>query len=394
MNHDLLMSIQQISRQKDISADILIKAVELALLSAAKKHYGSLRAVSVKIDKETGELKVFTSKRVVEIMRNYTTEIPVEEAVKLGPAVQLDQMLEVEVTPRDFGRIAAQTARQILVQKIKEAEREIIYEEYKDKEGELVSGVVQRFEKNDIIIDLEKTEAILPYNQQVRRETYKRGERIKALIIEVKSGSKSQPILVSRIHPGLLARLFEMEVPEIYDGLVRIMAIAREPGDRSKVAVAATDTNLDPVGTCVGMKGSRVQTIVRELNGEKIEIVQWSPDPAVFIQSALSPAKISKVLLNSEAETAEVIVPDDQLSLAIGKKGQNARLAARLTGWKIDIKNESEAGSQLKGQLTKELFKPDEKDDEKSLEPPTENPTENEEKVLELEISEPSDENQ
>jgi len=360
MNVDLLTIIEQIVSQKELPQSVLINAVESAIRSAAKKRYGSIRSVSVEIDHDTGAIKVYVPKKVVEIMRNYAMEIPIEEAIKIKPDAQLGEVIEVEVEPGDFGRIEAQTARQIFVQKIKEAEREMVYEEYKDRVGDIVRGTVQRREQDDIILELGKTEAFLPLQEQVEKEEYKRGDELQCFIMEVRNVSKDPVIILSRTHPGLIARLFELEVPEIYDGLIRIMAIARDPGDRSKVAVATTDENIDAVGTCVGMKGSRVQMVVNELRGEKIDILEWNPDPEIFIGNALQPAKVSKVtIINSIANKAEVIVPDDQLSLAIGRKGQNVRLAAKLTGWRIDIKNESEADSELKQQITKEIFKSD-----------------------------------
>jgi N utilization substance protein A len=360
MNVDLLTIIEQIVSQKELPQSVLINAVEAAIRSAAKKRYGSIRSVSVEIDHDTGAIKVYAPKKVVEIMRNYATEIPIEEAIKIKPDVQLGEVIEVEVEPGDFGRIEAQTARQIFVQKIKEAEREMVYEEYKDRVGDIVRGTVQRREQDDIILELGKAEAILPLQEQVEKEEYKRGDELQCFIMEVRNVSKAPGIILSRTHPGLIARLFELEVPEIYDGLIRIMAIARDPGDRSKIAVATTDENIDAVGTCVGMKGSRVQMVVNELGGEKIDILEWNPDPEIFIGNALQPAKVSKVtIINRNENKAEVIVPDDQLSLAIGRKGQNVRLAAKLTGWRIDIKNESEADSELKQQITKEIFKSD-----------------------------------
>ncbi|MBM3237832.1 transcription termination/antitermination protein NusA [Candidatus Poribacteria bacterium] len=369
MNGDLLTIIEQIVSQKELPQSVLINAVEAAIRSAAKKRYGSIRAVSVAIDRDTGAIKVYAPKKVVEIMRHYATEIPIEEASKIKPEAQLGEVIEVEVEPGEFGRIEAQTARQIFVQKIKEAEREMVYEEYKDRVGDIVRGTVQRREQDDIILELGKTEAILPLQEQVEKEEYKRGDELQCFIMEVRNVSKVPVIILSRTHPGLIARLFELEVPEIYDGLIRIMAIARDPGDRSKIAVATTDENIDAVGTCVGMKGSRVQMVVNELGGEKIDILEWNPDPEIFIGNALQPAKVSKVtIINRNENKAEVIVPDDQLSLAIGRKGQNVRLAAKLTGWRIDIKNESEADSELKQQITKEIFKSELRESETGVE--------------------------
>lgn len=349
--------IDQISRQKDLSQDILIEAIEKALLQAARKRYGSHKQVLVSIDRDTGDIKVIVPKRVVEIMTDFSTQIPIEEAQQIDPDVKMGQIIEVETMPRDFGRIAAQTAKQVVAQKIREAERENVYEEYRDREGEIVSGIVQRYEYNDVILELDKTEGLLPYREQIKGEEYRRGDRLRVLITEVKLDSKGSQVILSRTHPDLLRRLFELEVPEIYDGLVEIKAIAREPGDRSKIAVATNVDNLDAVGTCVGMRGSRVQMVVHELGGERIDILPWSSVPTAFVASALSPAKIISVVINDADKSARVVVPDDQLSLAIGRKGQNVRLAARLTGWNIDIKSQSEAESEAKEKIARSIFK-------------------------------------
>jgi N utilization substance protein A len=359
MKDDLLGIIDQISRQRELSRDVLIEAIEKALLQAAKKRYGSHRQISATIDRDTGEIKVIAPKKVVEIMTDFSTQIPVEEALTIDPNAKVGQIIEVEAMPRDFGRIAAQTAKQIVAQKLREAERENIYEEYKDREGEIVSGTVQRREYNDVIVELDRVEGLLPYREQIRGEEYRRGDRLRVLIIEVakhESRGGSQ-IILSRTHPDLLRRLFELEVPEIYDGLVEIKAIAREPGDRSKIAVATNVENLDAVGTCVGMRGSRVQMVVHELGGERIDILPWNLVPGTFIASALSPAKIVSVSVDEDEDSAKVVVPDDQLSLAIGRKGQNVRLAAKLTGWNIDIKSQSEAEAEAKRKIAKSIFK-------------------------------------
>jgi N utilization substance protein A len=355
MASDLLMIVRQIMDQTELPQETFIEAIEAALYSAAKRRHGSTQGVSIKIDPELGEIKCYVPKKVVEIMHSFAKEIPIEEAIKLKPDAQLDEMIEVELDTKEFGRIEAQTARQILVQKIKEAERQQIYEEYKDREGEVVSGHVQRMERGSFILELERTEGLLPYSEMPHPHNYQRGDMLKCLILEVQESAKGPQVILSRTHPTLVARLFEMEVPEIYDGLVRLMAIERDPGDRAKVAVTTTDGDIDAVGTCVGVKGSRVQTVVRELDGEKIDLLEWSEDPKVFISHALQPAAVLRVTTD-EADNAEVIVPDDQLSLAIGRRGQNARLAARLTGWKVDIKSESEAGTQFKEEIVDELF--------------------------------------
>ena len=355
MTNDLLMIVRQIMDQTELPQETFIEAIEAALYSAAKRRYGSTHGVTIRIDPELGEIKCFVPKKVVEIMQSFAKEIPIEEAVKLKPDAQLDEMLEVEVDPKEFGRIEAQTARQILVQKIKEAERQQVYEEYKDREGEVVTGHVQRMERGSLILDLERTEGVLPFSEMPHPNNYQRNDVLKCLILEVQDSVKGPQVVLSRTHKTLVARLFEMEVPEIYDGLVHLKAIERDPGDRAKVAVTATVDDIDAVGTCVGVKGSRVQTVVRELDGEKIDLLEWDEDPQVFIANALQPATVSRVTIG-EADNAEVVVPDDQLSLAIGRRGQNARLAARLTGWKVDIKSESEAGSQFKEEIVGELF--------------------------------------
>lgn len=357
MRDDLLSIIDQISRQRDLPREVLIEAIEDALLLAARKRYGTHQQVSVNIDRDTGEIKVIAPKKVVEIMTDFSAQVPLEEAQLTDPDAKIGDIIEVETMPRDFGRIAAQTAKQVVAQKIREAERENIYEEYRDREGEIISGTVQRHEYNDVVVDIERTEGLLPYREQIKGEEYHRGDRLRALVIEVRPDSRGSQIILSRTHPDLLRRLFELEVPEIYDGLVEIKAAAREPGDRSKIAVTTTVPNLDAVGTCVGMRGSRVQMVVHELGGERIDILPWNLEPVTFIASALSPAKIVRVIVDEDEKSAKVIVPDDQLSLAIGRRGQNVRLAAKLTGWNIDIRSQSESGSEAKESLVRSIFK-------------------------------------
>jgi N utilization substance protein A len=301
-----------------------------------------LQNVRVSFDKETGEIKVFARKTIVDNVKDSRTEMELGEARKLDPRYELEDVVEIEVEARNFGRIAAQTAKQVVVQRIREAERDIIYDEFSNREGDIVTGVVQRFENKSVLIDLGKIEAVLGQNEQMPGEQYTHGMRIKTYIIEVKKTTKGPQILVSRTHPGLLKRLFELEVPEIHDGTVEIKSASREAGSRSKIAVYSKDENVDPVGSCVGPKGMRVQTVVQELKGEKIDIVKWNSDPVKYVSNSLSPAKVLSVEIVPEEKIAKVVVPDYQLSLAIGKEGQNARLAAKLTGWKIDIKNESQ----------------------------------------------------
>jgi N utilization substance protein A len=342
MNVEFIEALRELEKEKGIALDILVEAIEAALISAYKKNFGSSQNVRVEIDRDTGEIHVYSRRNIVENTEDPRLEISLQDARKISPSYELDDIVETEVTPRSFGRIAAQTAKQVVVQRIREAERSIIYDEFVNREGDIVTGIVQRHEMKNIAIDLGKTEAILMPAEQIPREQYNHGDRIKTYIIEVKKTTKGPQILVSRTHPGLLKRLFELEVPEIHDGIVEIKSVAREAGARSKIAVHCKNDNIDPVGACVGPKGMRVQTIVSELRGEKIDIIKWSQDPAVFVESALSPAKVLSVNVNLSEKIAQVIVPDYQLSLAIGKEGQNARLAAKLTGWKIDIISESQ----------------------------------------------------
>ncbi|QGG48217.1 transcription termination factor NusA [Heliorestis convoluta] len=345
MNVEFLEALQDLEREKNISKEILIEAIEAALISAYKKNFGSLQNVRVHIDRASGEFKVYSRKNVVDNVVDSRLEISLEEAKTIDPRYQIDDIIEFEVTPRNFGRIAAQTAKQVVVQRIREAERGMIYEEFSNREGDIVSGIVQRMENKNIFVDLGRVEALLAPSEQMTGESYRHGDRIKAYIVEVKKTTKGPQVMISRTHPGLLKRLFELEVPEIHDGTVELKAASREAGARSKIAVYSRDENVDPVGACVGPKGMRVQAIVTELRGEKIDIVKWNEDPARFVANALSPAKVISVDIIEDEKVARVIVPDYQLSLAIGKEGQNARLAAKLTGWKIDIKSESQAKS-------------------------------------------------
>lgn len=342
MNTEFLEALKELEKEKGISVDILLEAIEAALLSAYKRNFGSLQNARVHIDRATGDFKVYTQRTVSLQVEDPRQEITLAEAQQINPNYDEGDIVETEVTPRNFGRIAAQTAKQVVVQRIREAERNIIFEEFANREGDIVTGIVQRMEQKNVYIELGKTEAILAPSEQMPGEEYHHGERLKTYIIEVRKTTKGPQILVSRTHPGLLKRLFELEVPELHEGIVELKGIAREAGARSKIAVYSKDENIDPVGSCVGPKGMRVQNIVNELNGEKIDIIKWNPDPSKFVASSLSPAKVVAVEIWEEEKIARVIVPDYQLSLAIGKEGQNARLAAKLTGWKIDIKSETQ----------------------------------------------------
>lgn len=359
MLENLQNAIRQNTAQTDLPEEVFVEAIEEALRAAARRVYGPDANVSVEINLEAGTIHCYVPKKVVNIMRDFSTEIPIEQAVQLQEDIEVGEMLDVEINPNEFGRIPAQLAKQILFQKIKQAEREKIYQEFEGREGEVVTGYVQRFERGGIILDLEQTEAFLPPRELPRSHNYERGKRLQCLILSVKNEMRGAPIIVSRTHRDLVAVLFEHEVPEIYEGQVQIMAVARDPGNRAKVAVRATEEGIDAVGTCVGVKGIRVQTIVGELDDEKIDLLEWNEDPSVFIANALGArVGVRRVELNAEEQSALVIVPDDQLSLAIGQRGQNARLAAKLTGWKVDIKGESEASVSMD-----ELFKPEDSDD-------------------------------
>jgi len=343
MNSEFIGAIEQIAKEKGIDKELLFEAIETSLVSACKKNFGTSQNIKVSIDRENGDVNVYAQKTVVENVENSALEISLEEAREIDINYELGDIVDIEVTPKNFGRIAAQTAKQVVIQRIREAEREIIYNHYITKERDIMTGIIQRKERKNIMINLGKAEAILQPNEQIPTEEYELNSRIKVYILEVKQTTKGSQIFVSRTHPELVKRLFEQEVPEVYEGIVEIKSIAREAGSRTKMAVHSNDSEVDPVGACVGQNGQRVNVIVNELRGEKIDIIQWSDDPKEFIAAALSPSKVIKVITDEENKSASVIVPDYQLSLAIGKEGQNARLAAKLTGWKIDIKSESQA---------------------------------------------------
>jgi len=341
---EIIEALDQLEKEKGISKDLIMEAIEKSLNSACEKDFGKDTECSVHMDRETGEIKVFAKKLVVEEVYDSRSEMTLEEARQIDPNYNLDDEVPIEITTRDFGRIAAQKARGIIVQAIKEGERDAVYNHFADKEHDIITGVVQRWVGNNLSVSLDdRTDTILNEKEMIPGEYYKRGDRIKLYIVEVKKNQKGFRIVVSRTHPDLVKRLFEREVTEIADGVVEIKSISREAGSRSKIAVWSNDENVDAVGSCVGMNGARVNAIVDDLYGEKIDIIEWDPDPAVFIEHALSPSKVVSVTLGPDGKSALVVVPDYQLSLAIGKEGQNARLAARLTGFKIDIKSETQA---------------------------------------------------
>lgn len=341
MNHELLHIVDQISREKGIGREALLETVEQALVSAARKLHG-YQSIRVSLDPKSGQITMARFWRVVDPVTNPEEELTLEEARQRQPDCELGGEVAAALPFGGFGRIAAQTAKQVILQRVKEVERENIFKDYKDREGTILNGQVLRQEKGAYILDLGKTDAVLPAREQIPREGFRRGDRVRALLIEVKMSVRGPQLTVSRSHPQLVARLFEMEVPEIYEGIVQIKGVSREAGDRTKIAVVSRDRAVDPVGACVGMKGSRVQAVVRELRGEKIDIVPWTDNPTTLIANALSPAIVERVAVTPEDKTALVLVSDQQLSLAIGKKGQNVRLAAKLTGWKIDILSETE----------------------------------------------------
>src|SRR5947207_5688294 len=351
MNRELIIVIEQLAREKGIDSEILFDAVESALLSGSKKTHAAADNSRIEIDRKTGAVRAFTRKKVVAEVTDAHLEIPLDEAKALNPEAELDDELELPEKPPELGRIGAQTVKQVILQRVRDAEREGIYAEFVGKEGQILRGVVHRIEKRNVILEIGKAEAILPEREQIPGERYNPGDRIRAFVLEVRRTIKGPQIALSRTHPGYLARLFETEIPEIQEAIVIVKATAREAGERAKVAVASTKRDVDPIGACVGLRGTRIQVISRELRGEKIDIIEWSHDPATFVARALSPAKVSSVTIAEQGEldtqpSALVIVPDNQLSLAIGKKGQNARLAAKLTGMRIDIKSESEVEAE------------------------------------------------
>ena len=357
MNQKFIGALKEIVKEKGISEELLFSTIEDALVAAYKKNYAgpttSAQNVKVTINRETGEIHVYAQKVVVEDVYDKVTEIAIEEAKAINIKYDLDDIVDLEVTPKDFGRVAAQLAKGVVTQRIREEERNILYNEYKQLEYDIITGTVLRKDKGNVFVNLGRMETSVGPNEQIPNEEYKFNEKIKLYVVEVKNGSKGAQILVSRTHPGLVKRLFESEVPEIQDGTVEIKSISREAGSRSKIAVYSNNTDVDPMGSCVGPKGSRVQAVVDELKGEKIDIIKWSKDPEEFISAALSPAKVLEVVANEETKSAKVVVEDNQLSLAIGKEGQNVRLAAKLTNWKIDIKSRSQAEA-LKNQTIEE----------------------------------------
>ena len=345
-NKQLIVAIQELEKEKGIKKDYLLDSIESALLTAYKRNYNSQENVKVVVDRETGASHLYSVKEVVEHAENPILQISLEEARKIDKEAQIGSTVDVELVPKNFGRIAAQTAKQVIIQKLREAEREIIYSEYSERKGEIVSGIIQKADQNIVVMDLGKVEGVMPAKEQIPTEKYHVNDKIKGYILDVEKGAKGVPqVIISRACPEFVKKLFEFEIPEIYEGVIEIKSVSRDPGSRSKIAVYSPNENIDPVGSCVGQKGIRIQNIINELNGEKIDVIEWNADLSIYISSALLPAQVMAVDIDEENRIAQVIVPDDQLSLAIGKSGQNARLAAKLTGlsdWRIDIKSETQ----------------------------------------------------
>lgn len=346
-NKELILSLEELEKERGIKKEILLEAIETALVTAYKRNFDSLENVKVEMDRKTGATHVYSIKEVVKTANDDVMEISLKDAQKINKDLDIGDNVEIEIVPKDFGRIAAQTAKQVIIQKLREVERDIIYSEFNDRKGEIVSGLIQKA-GNVVIMDLGKLEGVMPLKEQIPTEKYRVNDKIKGYVLDVERGAKGAPqVIVSRSHPDFVRKLLEFEIPEIYEGVIEIKSVSRDPGHRSKVAVYSPDPNIDPVGSCVGQRGVRIQNVINELSGEKIDVIEWNEDPSIYISSALLPAKILAVDIKEEEKFAQVIVPDDQLSLAIGKSGQNARLAAKLTNWKIDIKSESQFREML-----------------------------------------------
>ena len=348
---ELIIAMEELEKEKGIKKDYLLEAIETALVTAYKRNFDSAENVRITMDKETGEIHVYAEKDVVEKpedVENNKLQISLEDAKRINSKLEVGDKAEIEQVPKNFGRIAAQTAKQVIVQKIREASRNFLFDEFNERKGEIVSGIIQKADGGTVVLDLGKLEGIMPVKEQIPTEKYKVNDKIRAYIVDVERGTKGAPqVIVSRAHNDFVRKLFELEIPEIYEGLIEIKGVSRDPGNRCKVAVYSSNENIDPVGSCVGQKGIRIQNIINELNGEKIDVIEWSEDPATYISAALLPAEVMAVDVKPEEKFAQVIVRDDQLSLAIGKAGQNARLVARLTNWKIDIKSESQFREML-----------------------------------------------
>ncbi len=354
MSSELFDSLEMIEDEKGISKDVILDALESALISAYRKHFGAAQDISVVFDKETGGIRIIARKRVVDTVEDRENEITLEEAKRISPKYEIGDIAEFEVTPKSFGRIAAQTARQVVFQRMREAEREKMVNEYSDRENDIATARVRKIDHRNVMLEIENTESVLMPNEQVRQDNYKVGEHYKVFVVEVADSAKGVHLVVSRSHPGLVRRLLELEVPEIGEGIIEIKSISREPGSRTKIAVHSTKENVDPVGTCIGTKGMRVNEVIRELRGEKLDIIKYSDNPAEYVANSLSPADVTSIEVDEENHICRVVVPADQLSLAIGREGQNVRLAARLTGWKIDLTSAEKSNSNETSKASEE----------------------------------------
>ncbi|MCI8486412.1 MAG: transcription termination/antitermination protein NusA [Clostridia bacterium] len=341
---ELIIAIDELEKEKGIKKEVLLESIEAALVTAYKRNFDSnIDNVKVTMDGETGEIHLYAEKDVVEEVENDKLQISIEDAKKINKSLEIGDVAEIELVPKNFGRIAAQTAKQVIIQKIREVSREVLYTEFSDRKGEIVSGIIQKADGGIVVIDLGKLEGVMPLKEQISTEKYRVNDKIRAYVLDVEKGTKGAPqVMISRAHTDFVRKLFELEIPEIYEGVIEIKSISRDAGNRSKIAVYSPNENIDPVGSCVGQKGIRIQNIINELNGEKIDVIEWNEDPSIYISAAILPAQVLAVDIKDEERFAQVIVPDDQLSLAIGKSGQNVRLAAKLTNWKIDIKSESQ----------------------------------------------------
>ncbi len=341
---ELVIAMDELEKEKGIKKEVLLESIEAALVTAYKRNFDSnIDNVKVTMDGETGEIHLYAEKDVVEEVENDKLQISIEDAKKINKSLEIGDVAEIELVPKNFGRIAAQTAKQVIIQKIREVSREVLYTEFSDRKGEIVSGIIQKADGGIVVIDLGKLEGVMPLKEQISTEKYRVNDKIRAYVLDVEKGTKGAPqVMISRAHTDFVRKLFELEIPEIYEGVIEIKSISRDAGNRSKIAVYSPNENIDPVGSCVGQKGIRIQNIINELNGEKIDVIEWNEDPSIYISAAILPAQVLAVDIKDEERFAQVIVPDDQLSLAIGKSGQNVRLAAKLTNWKIDIKSESQ----------------------------------------------------
>ncbi len=353
---ELILAMEDLEKEKGIKKDYMLESIETALVTAYKRNYDSnSENVKVTMNAETGEIHVYAEKEVVESVEDDKLQINLEDAKKISKKLAIGDIAQIEIIPRDFGRIAAQTAKQVIIQKIREASRNVLFDEFTERKGEIISGIVQKADGSIVVVDLGKLEGVMPLKEQIPTEKYKVNDKIRGYVMDVERGVKGAPqVIISRANGDFVRKLFELEIPEIYEGIIEIKSVSRDPGSRSKVAVYSPDENIDPVGSCVGQKGIRIQNIINELNGEKIDVIEWNPDPSIYISAALLPAQVLAVDINEEEKFAQVIVPDDQLSLAIGKSGQNVRLAAKLTNWKIDIKSESQFREMIANQNNEE----------------------------------------